>query len=239
MKIKIIEPVILEEEEIHQEYEYLKRIVKADTKIDFDIIEHGFKSIESEVHIAFNNPEIILNAIKAENDGYDGIFVNCFADPGVQAIRELINIPVFGGFIPAVLTAISLSEKICVIASDENGVNLLSRRLITYELNDKVGVVKNVGLGVLELNNKDVLIKRLIDICIEVIENSHINVFVLGCTGMSYIAKELKLNLANKGYNATIVEPLATGVKYLEHLIELGFTNSLPYKINIDALNWR
>lgn len=239
MKIKVIEPVILDESEVQQELKYLEQIVKTDTKLDFDLIGNGFPSIESEVHVAFNSPEIIMNAIKAEKDGYDGIFVNCFADPGVQAIREVVNIPVYGGFIPAILTATSLAEKICIIATDENGVSLLSRKIIKNGFKEKVGLIKNVGLGVLELTNKEVLLDRMINNCIEVIEQEKINVFVFGCTGMSYIAEELRFNLNKKGYKATIIEPLITGVKYLEYIINMGLTNSLYYKIDIGTLKWK
>lgn len=239
MRIKIIEPVILDESEILQEYKYLKTRIDPGTEIDFDAIEHGFKSVETEVHIIFNNPEIILKAKKAEADGYDGVFINCFADPGVYAAREAIKIPVFGGFLPSLLTAASLTGRACIIATDENGAKLVRRNLRSYGLSNGVGAIKNVGLGVLELNNKQVLLERLMNNCTEVIEKSGINVFIFGCTGMSYIAEELRSGLKVRGYTATVIEPLETGVKYLEYLSGLGLTNSLPYKVSLDTLNWR
>jgi Asp/Glu/hydantoin racemase len=79
----------------------------------------------------------------------------------------------------------------------------------------------------------------MINNCIEVIEQEKINVFVFGCTGMSYIAEELRKNLKTKGYKAIVIEPLEAGVKYIEYLVELGLTNTLPYKINMDSLNWK
>jgi Asp/Glu/hydantoin racemase len=88
-------------------------------------------------------------------------------------------------------------------------------------------------------NNKNTLLNRLIDICTGTIEQEKINVFVFGCTGMSYIAEELRFNLNKKGYKATIIEPLITGVKYLEYIINMGLTNSLYYKIDIGTLKWK
>lgn len=239
MRIRIIEPVILDEKEIMQEKRYLESRINPGTEIEFDVIEYGFESVESEVHIIFNAPEIILRAKKAEEEGCDGIFINCFADPGVYAAREAIKIPVFGGFLPSLLTAASLTERACIIATDAKGVNLAGRNLRSYGLRDRVSVIKNVGLGVLELNNKEALLAGLISNCTEVIENDGINVFIFGCTGMSYIAEELRSSLRDRGYAATIVEPLETGVRYLEYLIGFGYTNSLNYKISLDALKWR
>lgn len=238
MKIRIVEPVILEEKEIMQEYRYLKGHLDSGIQIDFDTITHGFEAIETEAHMVFNNPDIILKAKKAEEDGCDGVFINCFADPGVYAAREIIKIPVFGGFLPSVLTAASLSGKACIIATDQNGVRLAGRNLRAYGLSDGVEVIKNVGLGVLELNNKELLLERLMTNCIAAIEEHRINVFILGCTGMSYIAEELRHGLKSGGYSAAVVEPLATGVRYLVHILGMGLTNSLPYKIGMDRLSW-
>lgn len=239
MKIKIIEPVIINDEnEIIKEEKYLREYISKETQIDFDVIELGFESIESEVHAAFNAPEIILKAKKAEEEGYDGVFVNCFDDPGVYSIREIINIPVFGGYLPSVVTAASLTERIGIIKPNQNGVFLEERKAKHYGFENKIVTVENVGLGVLELNKKEVLLERLINICIEMIEKENVHVLVFGCTGMSYIAKELRQCLKDKGYSVTIVEPLAAGVKYLEYIIQLGFTNTLNYKISLDTLKW-
>lgn len=239
MRIKIIEPVILSDENmIIKEEKYLREYINKETEIDFDVIEFGFKSIESKVHTAFNAPEVILKAKKAEEEGYDGVFVNCFDDPGVYPTREIINIPVFGAYIPSVITASSLGEKIGIITTGKNCVLNEERKVKYYGYENKIVTIKNVDLGVLELNKKEILLKRLFTICTEAMEKENIHVFVFGCTGMSYIAKELRQCLKDKGYSVTIVEPLAAGVKYLESIIQLGFTNTLNYKISLDTLKW-
>ncbi|MPN12942.1 hypothetical protein SDC9_160262 [bioreactor metagenome] len=90
----------------------------------------------------------------------------------------------------------------------------------------------------LELGNRDILIKKLIDICLRYEKEYRIQAASFGCTGMYYIADELREKLKAQGCNMAVIEPLATGVKFLETIIQLGFTNSLNYNLNISGIKW-
>lgn len=239
MKIKLITAVTgISDEKKELQKAYLKRYISSTTKIDYDNVEYGFPSIESEAHGIFNATEIIKKAVKAEQEGYDGIFVNCFDDPGVFAIRELVRIPVYGGYLPSILTAMSLGERIGIITTDRNGILSEELKAAHAGLKDRIVAIEAVELGVLELGNKDVLIKKLMDICLRYEKEYRIQAASFGCTGMYYIADELREKLKAQGCNIMVIEPLATGVKFLETVIQLGFTNSLNYSLNINNINW-
>ena len=66
--------------------------------------------------------------IKAEAGGADGVFITCFGDPAVPAARELVDIPVVGGFEPAVSTALNLGERFAVVTALDNVVPMISGR---------------------------------------------------------------------------------------------------------------
>jgi len=239
LKIKLITAVTgISDEKKELQKAYLKRHISGTTQIDYSNVEYGFPSIESETHGIFNATEIIKKAVKAEQEGYDGIFVNCFDDPGVLAIRELVKIPVYGGYLPSVLTAASLGERIGIITTDRNGILSEERKAAHAGLKDKIVAIEPVELGVLELGNRDILIKKLIDICLRYEKEYRIQAASFGCTGMYYIADELREKLKAQGCNMAVIEPLATGVKFLETIIQLGFTNSLNYNLNISGIKW-
>lgn len=109
MRIKIIDAVVNNPDRMRTNDEYLRESLRPDTEIDYAHIAKGFPSVECDLHAAFNKPQIIASAIQAERDGFDGIFINCFDDPGVYECREVLSIPVFGGYVPAMMTALSLS----------------------------------------------------------------------------------------------------------------------------------
>ena len=58
-------------------------------------------TIECEYDEVYSAPQVVSLAV-AEANGVDGVFVNCFGDPGVRAVREKLKVPVFGGFEPAI-----------------------------------------------------------------------------------------------------------------------------------------
>ena len=107
MKIKVIDAVVKDSDRLRTNEQYIRESLRPDTEIDFAHMAKGFPSVECELHAAFNKPQIIAAAIQAERDGFDGVFVNCFDDPGVYECRELLSIPVFGGYVPAMMTELS------------------------------------------------------------------------------------------------------------------------------------
>lgn len=239
MKIKLITAVTgISDEKKELQKAYLKRHISDTTQIDYDNVEYGFPSIESETHGIFNATEIIKKAIVAEQEGFDGIFVDCFDDPGVFAIRELVKIPVYGGYLPSVLTALSLGERIGIITTDKNGILSEERKAVCVGIRDKIVAIEPVELGVLELGNKDMLIKKLTEICLKYEEEYRVQVAIFGCTGMYYIVGELRARLKAQGCSIIVIEPLATGIKFLETIIQLGFTNSLNYNLDMNNIKW-
>ena len=104
MKIKIILPVISDvfNAEVVKEAD---QFISPDTEIEVQNLDKGTASIESVYDEVLANPDIVKKVIQAEKDGFDAVFVDCFGDPGVEAAREMVSIPVVGGFQPAALLA--------------------------------------------------------------------------------------------------------------------------------------
>ena len=56
----------------------------------------GPASIESAHDAALVVPELIRLAPLAEARGVEAIIIGCYSDPGIEALRELVDIPVVG-----------------------------------------------------------------------------------------------------------------------------------------------
>ena len=54
------------------------------------------KTIMSTYHSDLVTPLCIAEAIKAERDGYDAVGVGCLLEPGITAMKEILDIPVVG-----------------------------------------------------------------------------------------------------------------------------------------------
>lgn len=240
MKLLVIMPTTKNYTEIIEESRvYLKQFLHPKTQLDFVCIEHGFPSVESELHAAFNAPDVIRAAQQAEKDGYDGVFVNCFDDPGVYACRESMEIPVFGGYQTAMITLLSLGERVAVITTDTPGLLSEERKARLAGLESRLAAIRKVDIGVLELDDKERLLAKLVPACKALWEEDRVNAVSLGCTAMHYLIDDLRARLAAENCPITVVEPLANGVKYLEHVIQMGYTNSLHLGHGMGALEWK
>lgn len=97
MKICLIVPIItktfIDEENSRERF---GKYVRPDTEVDVVYIEYGPASIESRYDEALAIPFVVKKAEWAEANEYDAVVVSCMNDPGVEAAKEVLKIPVVG-----------------------------------------------------------------------------------------------------------------------------------------------
>ena len=80
-------------EHIRRELEKIKR---PETELRVVNPEHGPVSIESAYDEALATPPVLELVRQANQEGYDAIVLACFSDPGLDAAKELSDVPVLG-----------------------------------------------------------------------------------------------------------------------------------------------
>lgn len=200
--------------------------VSPGTTIDVVSIAHGTDSIESEYDEALAGPGILEQVRRAAADGVDGVFVTCFADPGVHAAREIIDAPVVGGFEPAFLLALGLGERIGIVTVLPTVVPMLRSLVRRYGLDARLGSIRVVDLAVVDLVERDRLVDRLVDQVTAAAVADEADVIVLGCTGMLGVTSAVRDALRGKGIEMPIVDPTAAAIGWLETSVRLGLTPS-------------
>ena len=226
MKLKIVNPVPGIDFVEPQYRAYLATLLPPDVELGFECITEGYPSIEAYTHTAFNSPEMIRLCAKAEQEGYQGIFLNCFADPSIMACREFLRIPVYGGYVPAMLTALALAERVGMITLSRATMISEEQRARTMGISARLAAMKRVDLGVLDLRgDPNALLNTLADACIDMHGNQRCDAVILGCTGMQFIVADLRARLKELGCPVQVVEPFGAGVALLEYTVRMGFTN--------------
>lgn len=239
MKLTVILPVTGEADDMGRSEEAkLRNLLHPDTELEFVCIERGFPAIESDLHAVFNGAEIILAAKAAYEQGTDGIFIDCFDDPAVSACRELLPIPVLGGYQPAASTAHLIADRFAILTTDTAGILSEERKAHAFGLHP--AAIRAVDMDVLELRgDQSELLRRLAAACISLHETEHVSAVVLGCTGMHGVADALQQQLRDANCPVTVVEPLTTGLMELEMLARLGYSNHLSgLHLAMETLNW-
>lgn len=193
------------------------------TRVDVVSLRSGTASIESEYDEALAGPGIVQ---RVEEAAADGVFITCFADPGVHAAREIIDAPVVGGFEPSFLTAMSLGDRVGVVTILPNVVPMLRSLTRRYGLDSRLGSIRVVDMPVLGLTDREELIDRLAAQGSTAVENGEADSVVLGCTGMLGVTSAVRDRLHGKGIHVRVVDPTASAITWLESSVRLGLTPS-------------
>ena len=97
MKIKVImTDKAMDRPTMDDRERMLSAAVSDGVEISVDCIKRGPDELDCNTDEAFAAPELVKEAIRAEQDGFDAIVIYCFSDVGLAAVRENVRIPVIG-----------------------------------------------------------------------------------------------------------------------------------------------
>ena len=160
--------------------------------VDVECLAAGPTFVDSVA--AEQEAAVHVRARLATLEGYDGVLVDCFGDPGVGEYA----VPVVGAFEPAMLAANALGQPISIILPNTELADHIQDRIVaagwtatTYGLDDA-----DLGQLVQDIANAP---RR--------------QTIVLGCTAWASRAAELEVD-------ADVIEPEATAIRYLVELID-------------------
>ena len=126
----------------------------------------------------------------AAHHSADAYVAACFSDPGIEEMRETLNVPVFGIGESAVLAAMSLGKNVGIISGVEAAIPRHYRYWEYLGITNRIIGDVATGRGVLDLESegayRDILTTggKLTKIGADVL--------VLGCTGMTHVRSRLQ-----------------------------------------------
>ena len=91
---------------------------------------------------AYNVVGMLEGLREAEREGCDVAFISCGNDPGLQAARDLLRIPVVSATESAMLVACMLGGRFGVVTFDDASTVLIERNLRSYGLEERALRVK-------------------------------------------------------------------------------------------------
>ncbi len=190
-------------------------------------IQQGPVTIECEYDEAYSAPEVVSLAVEAcAGEEIDGIFVNCFGDPGVRALREKVKIPVFGGFEPAIYLALGLGDTVGIVTVLKNVVPMIRGAIQRAGLASRVPCVRTLDMPVLELQDRSKLMENLYAQCKLAIEVDGVSVLVMGCTGIIGVTEDMRRRLLADGYDVPVLEAARCAVTLTELYARMGLYQS-------------
>ena len=229
-KIKVIVPVCTDiwNEPVKKE---MNKYKDNDTSIDIINIEKGPESISCNYDEVWSELFTVQEAEKAEKEGYDGVIIYCFGDPGLRAAKEKLNIPVVGINEPSIHIASMLGNKFSIIGPGPSARGssviggLTGDKIKLYGFEQKCASMRSIGILVLDLDkDKSREAERVFEEAKKAVDEDGADTIVLGCGAIlgveERILKELKV---------PVVVPLVAALKICEDLICMGIAQSKYY----------
>ncbi len=199
--------------------------------------QSGPASVESRTDAALTVPELLRNAMQAERDGFDALIVSCFSDPGMDAARELVSIPVLGSGICAMHVAALLGGRFSIMAPGKGGGSKAYENPRKYGFHDSYASTRGVGLSVMDLaKDRDGAVSRIAEIGRRAVDEDGADTLILGCMSMAFhdITEELSERIG-----APVVNPVPASLGLAESLVRADLSHSRiayppPPQINLD-----
>ncbi|NOI30379.1 hydantoin racemase [Vibrio coralliilyticus] len=176
--------------------------------------------IQSRAAELWDGRDIARVALEAERDGYDGLFINCFGEPAVEAVKEIVDIPVVGGFAPAMMNAAMVSSRFSIVTVVSSVVPMLWDLARQWGMANHLASVRQAGIPVEKLDNKIELQQALLAQSLSAIRDDQAEAIVLGCTGMLEVNQWLTDALEDElGRYVPVVAPVGAAIGMLQSLM--------------------
>jgi len=193
-------------------------------ELQVDVVnpEKGPVGLESYYHNYLAAVEVHKMIVDAEKKGYDGVVIACYGDPGIEAAKELVDIPVVGITEASYALARILATKFLVVVSADTAVPRQIRYIKKLGIPDYQYAVKPIGLTVLgvmadRVSAKDLIAKN----CEQSLKETGSELIVMGCSGFSGLRSALEKQLG-----VPIIDPVVAGVHVCATLVNMGLSQS-------------
>lgn len=194
------------------------------TSVSVVDVSEGPASIESAYEEALCVPATIDLIMKCEREGFDAAIIGCFGDPGLEAARELVTMPIIGPCESSLLLAAGLGHKYSILTVFDSMV--AGQELLAYKAGvlQKLASVRATGIPVLDLMKDPVRTKaKLIEVAENCVKQDRADALLFGCMTMSF------LDLADEISDAVGVPVVNAGkaaLKQAETLVSMRLSHS-------------
>lgn len=245
LKIAVIAPISIDTYN-QRILEAIKPVVPNDVTVEaFNLPPvEAYRCIENRVDFVHNAYAVVKTAQRIQEKGYDGIWLSDFDMCGVEACREVLDIPIIGGFPPSAFTALALSQRFSIITILPSTVSMQREHIYTYSLQSGFASIRDINEHIVTYSNQlrskgvpcpdNILEWNEADICEMVFRQAKAAVLedgaqsiLLGCTGFIDVARPVSERLTSElGAYVPVIDPNQAGFTFLVSLVRMSLRPS-------------
>lgn len=215
MKIAVIIPnSTMPPEAVEQRRLYLQTGASRDTEVVVWRNDAGPASIETEAERDEAGVEIFRHAQRRDLSDISALIPWCAADPGMDALREALTIPVVGPLLAACHSSSLAGNRFSVVMPRGNP-GMMLHRVASYGFGQKIVSVRQVDRPVLELRADMDSTKRLFAEQIDRAADDGADAVVLGCMALFGLAQQIEARVP-------VIDPAMSALTTAESMVRLG-----------------
>jgi allantoin racemase len=181
----------------------------------------GPASIEGFYDEAFCIPGLITELLAGEARGAAAAVVACFDDPGIEAARAAVSMPVIGICEAAMRMAGLLGHRFTIVTTLPVSLPAMEGLIRRYGMEGR-GRARAAGVPVLALEDRaSGAVDRVRAEIRRAIAEDGADCILLGCAGMANLARDLTEEMG-----LPVIDGVAAAVKLAEGLVGLGLRTS-------------
>lgn len=208
--------------DIEKKVQHLKTVLHPETQVDMFAAPSGVPYVESSMDLYLTEVAVARTVVEVAQRGYDAVVGTAFLDNGLDAARELVDIPVVGPAKTTMYMASTLANRFGVIMAAGD----LPKRV--WDTAKVLGVADRlVGVPALTctvadyLRDEDRAVGLLIAEAKRLVADQGAECIVLGCGATTGLASRVSAELG-----VPVLDPGLTAAKYAEMLVSLGLSQS-------------
>lgn len=178
----------------------------------------------SGLHHVLETPALVKKAIEAERAGFDAVVQSNTFDPGVEAARLAVRIPVVGVLRASCHFAACLCDRFAFIVPLESHVPYVCRILQSYRMEGFVTDVKAVNVYESDLSKQHgVILQRAVGLTREMVERGAQAIVPLGGLLFPYEVDPKELE---EEVGVPVVNTKAVGIRFAELMVSGRMSHS-------------
>lgn len=222
-------------EDLERKKHSLQTVLRPDTQLDMFAADSGVPYIESSLEFYCSEVAVARKVVEVASKGYDAIVGTAFLDNGLDAARELVEIPVVGPAKTTLYMAATLANRYAVIVAAGDLPKHIWAFAKVLGVADRIVAISPLNCTVADfLRQEDDAVAMTVTLGRQLMEDQGAEALVLGCGATTGLASRVTEKLG-----IPVLDPGLTAVKYAEMLVDLGLSHSkrtYPYNPRVRQL---
>jgi allantoin racemase len=222
-------------EDLTRKQQSLQAVLHPDTQLDMFAADSGVPYIESSFEFYLSEAAVARKVVEVAGMGYDAVIGTAFLDNGLDAARELVEIPVVGPAKTTLYLAATLSNRFAVISAAGDLPKHVRAMAKLLGVADRLVATPALKCTVADLlHDEDNAVAMIIALGRQLIDEQGAEALILGCGATTGLASRVSGAL-----ELPVLDPGLTAVKYAEMLVSLGLSHSkraYPYNPRVMQL---